>query len=152
VTELLHNTYGPCSRTVRVEIQPVMGVVARFPGCRPEGQRTVDLDSAHDGIWTSGLGVAPDLVKRLERFWEDLDLVGASMIFPWREELGAHPCLEARNPLLVLNVLARTRSTLLMARSPLDLGVECLERTLVSTDPALVALVERCEGRRRDEP
>jgi hypothetical protein len=32
------------------------------------------------------------------------------------------------------------------------LGVDFLERTLVSTDPALITLVERCEGKRRDEP
>ncbi len=149
MTDLLHNMSCSATSAVRVEIRPVLGMVARFPGCRPEGQRTLSLDPAHQAIWSSGLGVAPDLVERLERFWEDLNLVGASMIFPWREELGKQRYVEARHPLLVLNVLARTRSTLLMARSPLDLDVSCLERTLVSTDPALITLVLRCQRRRR---
>lgn len=143
MTHLLHNMSCVPRTAVRVEIQPVMGVVARFPGVR-----ALALDPRHRKVRARGLGGAPDLVESLQRYWEGLDLVGAAMIFPWREEHGAHPCLDVRHPLLVLNVLARTRSTLLMARSPLDLGVECLDRTLVSADPALIALVERCEGSR----
>ncbi len=46
----------------------------------------------------------------------------------------------ARRASLVLNVLARTRSQLLLASAPLALERAFLERELASDDPRLIAL------------
>jgi hypothetical protein len=56
------------------------------------------------------------------------------------------PPLDAADPLLVLNVLGRTRGPVLIARAPLALEPAFLERELISRDARLLALA-RGEGR-----
>lgn len=109
-----------------------------------------------------------DLVQHLDKTWESYRLMGAVLVYPWNpdawkvmtapppapqentEEDGQQPpqpapvkfiALRAIDLQLVLNVLARSRSQVLLTRAPLVLSQEYLNRSLISDDPRLVALV-----------
>lgn len=94
------------------------------------------------------------LSKGLDDAWEQYHLCGAMLVFSWmqdtRQIILSHAkasglkavCLRALDPILVLNVLARTRTNLLQPRAPLAFDKSYLERSLISTDARLVRLVQ----------
>jgi hypothetical protein len=95
-----------------------------------------------------------ELATKLDAAWQDYNLCGAMLVYPWQEGLrqavatrmmdampgGVPVYLRALDPILVLNVLARARSQILLATSPPDLERPFLERALAADDPRLVAL------------
>jgi len=98
---------------------------------------------------------AGTLKSRLDDVWERYGLHGALLVFNWREELkqavnarllaskSAGTYLRAEDPLLVLNVLGRARTTLLLANAPLALDRPFLTRTLVCDDARVVRLTRQ---------
>jgi hypothetical protein len=94
------------------------------------------------------------LVTKLDAAWQGYGLLGAVLMYPWHEGLqqaiatrmvdafpGSAPSyLRALDPLLVLNVLARSRSQILLANLPPDLERAFLERSLAADDPRLIEL------------
>ncbi|HLV37017.1 MAG TPA: hypothetical protein VKY59_17970 [Spirillospora sp.] len=92
--------------------------------------------------------------KKLDRIWQGYDLKGAMLVHPWKNTTrdvilasakinNTRPVfLRAFDPLLVINVLARTRENLLQPRAPLSFDKTYLERTLISDDQRLVRLVQ----------
>lgn len=94
------------------------------------------------------------LSASLETAWETYALKGAVLVYPWEQDsqqvILANArvtnmkavCLRALDPLLVLNVLARSRTNLLQPRAPLALEQAYLERSLFTDDARLVRLVQ----------
>jgi hypothetical protein len=95
---------------------------------------------------------AEALRERLDEAWQGFDLHGAFLVFNWRDEIKqavnarlvsvkeAAVYTLARDPLLVLNVLGRARTSLLLATAPLALDRPFLMRSLVCDDARLVKL------------
>ena len=86
-------------------------------------------------------GDVASLTERLDRAWALLALRGAILLYaglPGRRSDGATPC---RDPLLVLNVLARARGDLLLPDAPLVLQPRALDRRVATDDPRLTSLV-----------
>jgi hypothetical protein len=93
------------------------------------------------------------LKATLNEQWETYRLRGAMLVYNWREEIKqamnlrlsairSEPTfVRALDPLLVLNVLARSRSSLLLATAPLALERPFLARTLAADDTRLLKLV-----------
>ncbi len=94
------------------------------------------------------------LTQALDEAWEAYTLTGALLMYYQHEETSSILLetskvtgekgiyLRALDPLLVLNVLARTRSNLLQPRAPLSFDESQLQRTLLSDDPRLISIVQ----------
>lgn len=94
---------------------------------------------------------AADLVPMLDHVWEACSLHGAVLLSPWKEEhldlftspsgnQGIQKVLCPLNPLLVLNVLCRSRAGLLLPNLPLSIEIPFLTRDFISADPRLIEL------------
>lgn len=95
-----------------------------------------------------------DLRERLDAAWEAWGFSGAALVHTWSEKARVayvtrlqaigQPTVALRptDPALVLNLLARARSTVLIAHAPPALERAFLERPIYSDDPRLVALVQ----------
>lgn len=92
--------------------------------------------------------------QTLDTAWAEYNLTGAMLVYNFSAAtdeiivetarlIGAKAAYwRAVDPLLVLNVLARSRANLLQAHAPLSFDEEHLKRTLISDDPRLIRLVE----------
>jgi hypothetical protein len=158
----LASRFGP-ARTAW-EILPFSPVVARFSleGLGGSLQRILGSDLAdnigtYDAIIHSiekNKDAMNALVASLETTWASCALTGAILVHAWEQDtkqvILAHAkvtnekamCLRALDPLLVVNVLARSRTNLLQPRAPLALEQAYLERSLISDDARLVKLVQ----------
>lgn len=150
------------SSNVSCDITPLEGAIVRFDlkglgaplwrllgvkGSEDEREAAIQLIEADEQF-------RANLAAKLDAAWQEYDLRGAMLVYPWHEGLrqavatrtidgfpGSAPAyLHALDPLLVLNVLARARSQILMANSPPDLERPFLERSLAADDPRLIAL------------
>ena len=94
-----------------------------------------------------------DLIPLLDEAWDQYQLKGAIIISPWSEEAaelfdGKSPVkyrlsvLRTVNPLLVLNILGRSRAKLLLPNVPVSLEPQFLARDVISTDPRLIQMVK----------
>ncbi len=124
----------------------------------PPDQSVLDLGSgetALDDLLTrieADKAFEQELKDRLDEAWTSYHLRGALLVYVWREDV--RDCLATRlsatkrpmdylratDPLLTLNVLARARTSLLLAAAPLALERPFLERVLACDDPRLLAL------------
>lgn len=89
---------------------------------------------------------ADTLRQRLDEAWEAYQLRGAFLVFNWRDEIKQavnarlaavkEPAVytRARDPLFVLNVLGRARTSLLLAAAPVALDRPFLMRSLACDD------------------
>lgn len=121
-------------------------------------------------VFESGGSDVAEIVTRLELAWKDYDLKGALLLYPWNDALrsvmgGRTPAsdsnddeenvttydedkrqppmiVRAVDPLLTLNVLARTRANILLPETPLSLEKMYLGMSLMSDDPRLIALTQ----------
>jgi hypothetical protein len=94
------------------------------------------------------------LKHTLDEVWAEYHLTGAILVYSWkpttRDVISASAkakntrpvYLRAFDPLLVMNVLARSRENLLQPRAPLSFDKAYLERALISDDPRLLRLVQ----------
>jgi hypothetical protein len=90
----------------------------------------------------------------LDSVWTEYQMQGCILLYPWHDKLreslagsfkltpGKPIVLRAFDPLLVLNVLARTREGLLQADAALNIDPHALDQSLISDDPRLVKLVQ----------
>jgi len=158
----LASRFGP-ARTAW-EILPFNSTVVRFSleGLGGSLQRILGGDqNANIGTYDSIIQSVEKnrdamnaLVTSLEATWESYALKGAILVTPWeqdtRQVIVTHAkianmramCLRALDPLLVLNVLGRSRTNLLQPRAPLALERAYLERSLITDDARLLALVQ----------
>ncbi len=110
------------------------------------------LAAALVGALEANSALEEALKARLDSAWAEADLIGAALIYPWRQEtkqavtarleaIDKPPVfLRATDPLLILNVLSRARTHVLLGNAPSALEQAFLERVLYSDDPRLVAL------------
>lgn len=144
------------------EILPVGDVMVRFSldglGGSLGRSTGLDLGSGTYQATLSSLGedhaALSKLTQTLDTAWEAYQLTGAFLLYYQHEETssilletskitGAKAVyLRALDPLLVLNILARTRSNLLQPRAPLSFDESQLRRTLLTDDPRLIAIVQ----------
>lgn len=158
----LSSRFGPARTTW--EILPYSPVIARFSleglgGSlqRILGSGLIDNIGTYEAIIHSiekNKDAMSALVASLETIWSGYALTGAILVHPWEQDTKqvvlAHAkianikamCLRALDPLLVLNVLARSRTNLLQPRAPLALEQAYLERSLITDDVRLVKLVQ----------
>jgi hypothetical protein len=108
--------------------------------------------------FVTALNAQPEVEARLKEIldaaWESYGMVGAALIHGWRIEareayatrlaaVNLPPnYLRASDPVFVLNVLARARSTVLLSNAPLALERGFLERSLFCDDARIVALAQ----------
>ena len=138
--------------------------------------RSLDIDSLRGIGIPAKQDVLPDLLRMvkddqaadtqalidlLDQTWQDYGLHGAALVYQWRDELREGMAarlnalkqppifLRVNDPLLVLNVLARARTSLLLANAPLALEQPYLSRVLASDDSRLLDLA-RAKGSTRE--
>ena len=98
-----------------------------------------------------------DLIPLLDEAWERYRLRGAIVISPWTEEVAdlfdsnspwkyRLTMLRTVNPLLVLNILGRSRAKLLLPNVPVSLEPQFLARDVISTDPRLIQIIRAEAG------
>ncbi len=123
---VLHNMSTPPRTHVSARLKPAGPAVCRFrlATVRASASRLLADDTCEE---------------RLEAAWDGYGLRGACHVYAWRDDITSRP-VSVRDPLLVLNVLGRTRAQVLLATAPLALEPDFLERELASDDPRLVAL------------
>ena len=116
---------------------------------------TTDTDPLVDilSVIEKDSAAAEKLKAQLDESWDSYQLHGALLVYLWREDLREgmaarlnalkRPAIymRASDPLLILNVLVRARTSLLLANAPLALERTFLERVVASDDPRLIALV-----------
>lgn len=155
-SSLLQNM-SPRPRTlVQWQVSRWRGAAGLRPGAGPDLPVRFQLDALPRAL--------DPFFPLLEEAWSGYALAGAMLVYTWREpapvpEEGAAPTedgpgggsLVATDPLLVLNVLGRSRGGLLLARAPLFLDEERLARIVASDDPRLVRLARRT-GVREETP
>ncbi|NWG16799.1 MAG: hypothetical protein HXY41_09200 [Chloroflexi bacterium] len=155
-------------------IMPVMNCIVRFDlnGLgdplhrllgRPLDVKLADTEAAIKAIEAGGAHMN-ELEALVEAAWQEYQLRGAVLLYPWRKELpqvmvgrvttgddtddeeyeddkpAAPVLLRALDMRLVINVLARTRSNILLSRAPLGLESQYLNQSLLTDDPRLVVL------------
>jgi hypothetical protein len=84
-------------------------------------------------------GDVTGLTERLDQAWALLALHGAVLLYA--SGSGSFRVPACRDPLLVLNVLARARGDLLLPDAPLVLQPRALDRRVVTDDPRLTSHV-----------
>ncbi len=94
------------------------------------------------------------LTAILDDMWNAYEMTGAMLVYSWKDSTrdvirtdaqlsNRKPVyLRAFDPLLVLNVLARSRDNLLQATAPVSFDATYIDRTIISDDPRLVKLVQ----------
>jgi hypothetical protein len=98
-----------------------------------------------------------DLIPLLDEAWERYRMRGAIFISPWTEEVAELfdtkspwkyrlTMLRTVNPLLVLNILGRSRAKLLLPNVPVSLEPQFLARDVISTDPRLIQIIRAEAG------
>ena len=98
-----------------------------------------------------------NLIPLLDEAWERYRLRGAIFISPWTEEVAdlfdsnspwkyRLTMLRTVNPLLVLNILGRSRAKLLLPNVPVSLEPQFLARDVISTDPRLIQIIREEAG------
>lgn len=92
---------------------------------------------------------ATELTARLDGAWSALGLRGAVLLWASPEESTAD-VLDAVDPLLAINVLARAQGEILIAGAPALLERSKLRRALATDDPRIVAAV--LAGRAQGDP
>lgn len=159
---------------VNWRIVPVTGLVVRFdldglgdPFHRLLGRPLTTAFGNHDAVIEAveaGGEAVNELETQLDDAWQEYDLHGAVLLYPWRKEIlqimaGNVAAVDdeesesyeddkpsppifwrALDLRLVFNVLARTRSNILLSRAPLGLERQYLGRSLFTDDPRLITL------------
>ena len=94
------------------------------------------------------------LTETLDSVWNGYELTGAILMYAWKDTTrdvivanarltNSKPVyLRAFDPLLVLNVLARSRDNLLQPNAPVSFDAAYVDRALMTDDPRLVKLVQ----------
>lgn len=122
--QLLHNM-SSCPRTrINAFLRPPGGTLALF-SAGPDDRRLLRSKAGREQV---------------EEAWREIGLRGAAAVFDEPYEPGEQLKSVAADTLLSLNVLGRTRGSLLLPGTPLAREAALLGRTLVSDDPRLVAL------------
>lgn len=124
-------------KLVRFSLADVVPWVRRLPA-PGAGSTSRELDDLAERV-RAAHRAAHEIATALEEAWDRLGLCGAVLVYAGDKESGlcASP---VRDPLVVVNVLARTRGNLLLPKTPLELDAERLARVLVTDDPRFVAL------------
>lgn len=131
----LHNMSMRPRYTVHCSLRPPGGVVVRFALGAPRRR------------WLRPSRATRALIGEM---WEGIGLKGAALVFGWappgppvKYEPRGPKILEATDEAFVVNVLARTRSGLLLGDAPLSLERGYLARELATDDPRLVELARQ---------
>ena len=145
---LLHNMSSKPRTSVQLNVEPIDTRVASFAldGLASELSRALKRRTRASQrpllasfVLNSDL---PSLTERLDGEWGGLALRGAVLLYAAvgvpRAVTGTKPC---RDPLLVLNVLARARGNVLLPDAPLVLQPRSLDRRVYTDDPRLTSLV-----------
>lgn len=97
--------------------------------------------------------LATALRTHLDQYWANFDIVGAIHVYDWREEVKQAATnrlnavkqrpnfIRAADPMLIVNILARSRSYLLIHGAALALDRPFLERIVMTDDPRILAAV-----------
>lgn len=130
--------------SVRCDVAPRSDTLVRFA-----------IESACTGSHPAWLSPSRKAKQRLREAWETLGLRGAALVFDWvtpepPSDYGpVRPkLLDATDEAFVVNVLARTRSCLLLGDAPLTLETPFLSRALVTDDPRLIEMARKTGVRR----
>jgi hypothetical protein len=155
---LLHNYGGACGpkrTSVQWQVLPITPVSVRFSMNEEVKRRVSALLKAGELSLEEIEENSSSLIPILEGFWMKQPLNGAVLFSPWKEETGEKPftsgagensdsrLILAVEPLLVLNVLCRSRAGLLLPNLPLSLEVPFLKRDLVTADQRLILLANK---------
>lgn len=121
--------------TVHCSIRPSRGVVVRFALGAPRRR------------WLRPSRATSALIRET---WDGIGLTGAALVFSWappgpppKNQPPGPKILEATDEAFIVNVLARTRSGLLLGDAPLSLESGYLARELVTDDFRLVEMARK---------
>jgi len=150
---LLHNMSSRPRTAVEIRVPPIDINLAAFaldnmaPALSRVTRRRTRAVQRHTlAAFVCGGDVAR-LGEQLDRAWTPLALRGAVLLHPGPARPRSADVTWCRDPLLVLNVLARARANVLIPDAPLVLQPQALDRLVVTDDPRLTSLV--CSEPRR---
>ncbi len=128
----LHNMSMRPRYTVHCSIRPPDGTIVRFALAAPRRR------------WLKPSRATRELIGET---WDRIGLTGAALVYGWappgppvKYQPRGPEILEAADEALIVNVLARTRSGLLLGDAPLSLERGYLTRELATDDPRLVEM------------
>ena len=145
--ELLHNMSSRPRTPVAIHVEPIDEYLTSFS---LEGL-TAALNRVVPGRTRATLrlslaefvckGDVAELSTILEHAWDPLGLRGAVLLYAGPSGVCYPPVQPCRDPLIVLNVLARARGNVLLPDAPLVLQPRSLDRCVMTDDPRLADLV-----------
>jgi hypothetical protein len=144
---LLHNMSGRPRTPVTIRIDPIDSRLASFSldGMAPQLSRLVHRRTRATQLPTLASfvcrGDVAGLAERLDQAWARLGLRGAVLLYAGVAPSRFAPVPLCRDPLLVLNVLGRTRGNVLLPDAPLVLQPRALDRRVLTDDPRLTSRV-----------
>ena len=144
---LLHNMSSRPRTPVMIRVDPIDTRLASFSldDMAPALSRIVQRRTRATQRQTLATFVcrngAARLAERLNHEWALLALRGAVLLYAGVSDPRSVAVTPCRDPLLVLNVLARARGDLLLPDAPLVLQSRALDRRVVTDDPRLTSHV-----------
>lgn len=146
---LLHNMSSKPRTMVDVRVAPVDGPLVSFSldNMGPALNRVLRGRSRATLRGSLAAFVCRDDVERLaallDNAWSAHPLHGAVLFYEGLPAMSDHYSpRQCRDPLVVLNVLARARGNVLLSDAPLVLQPRALDRQLVTDDPRLPSSVK----------
>jgi hypothetical protein len=153
---LLHNMSTRPRTPVTIQIDPIDSRLASFSldGMAPELSRLVHRRTRATQLPTLSTfvcsGDVAGLVEMLNAAWARLAFRGAVLLYAGVAPSRYVRAARCRDPLLVLNVLARARGNVLLPDAPLVLRPRALDRRVVTDDPRLTSHVRLDRGEGND--
>ena len=144
---LLHNMSSRPRTPVTIRIDPIDARLASFSldGMASALSRLVHRRTRATQLPTLAAfvcqGDVAGLAEQLDQAWARLGLRGAVLLYAGAAPPRFAPVPLCRDPLLVLNVLARARGNVLLPDAPLVLQPRALDRRVLTDDPRLTSRV-----------
>lgn len=123
------------------------------PPVKDDGSSDPTESKALIGMVEKDKALAAAMRTHLDQYWANFKILGAIHIYDWREEVKQAAInrlnatkqrpnfIRAIDPLLVMNILARSRAYLLIHGAALALDRPFLERVVMTDDPRILTLV-----------
>lgn len=150
-SKIIISTTPVADTLVHFELEGLGDALFRLLNAQRRRKDGTELDAAMQ-IFEEDARVTTHVSEQLNAAWSSYGVRGAVLLYTWRDEVkqsvasetgedaSSASFLRVRDPLLVLNVLARTRANLLLAHAPLAFERAFLERSLIADDARLVKL------------
>lgn len=151
---MIHNYCCPPRTVIKCQITPLTNTFLRINLNFQVREKLAFMLNFTEGSLEKVEDFAVDLGPLLDQAWAQYALHGAILLMPWKEELlhnqdrqsltrEMYHIINTDDPLLVLNILCRSRSGILLPNIPLALEAPFLRRDLLTSDHRLIEIARK---------